>query len=176
MPMWVALHMLTLKYHNQRRVCWANCMALVVLKSPAYLPLWLLSVFFPPSLSPYPQMKIMHLFHAPWWHAVFDYQVWRGHPLWGDLINIYLSSAYDIELSLSLWCYHCYRNWILDPEVSELKYLHFFLSCPFSVIPMKNHLMSTEHFLIILSPFRNTVSWTSNWKNSSLPPRILGWN
>lgn len=125
MPMWAALRMLTLKYHNQRRVCWANLMVLVVFKSPIYHFGYCQSFFLPLYLSPYPQMKMMQLFHAPWWHEVFDYQVWRGHPLLGDSINISLSSASDIELSLSLWCCYCYRNWILDWEVSEPKYLYF---------------------------------------------------
>lgn len=50
-PALIALHTLTLQYPHQRRVCWAGYMVSVVLKPPAWLALWLLSVFFPPSSS-----------------------------------------------------------------------------------------------------------------------------
>lgn len=67
MTMFIALHMLTLKYLNQRRVHWANYIISVVFKPLAWISLWLLSVFFPYifiwCLSH--KMKVIHLSHPP---------------------------------------------------------------------------------------------------------------
>lgn len=71
-----------------------------VFKPPTWLHLWLLSVFLIPPSSAALSTEDNASFPFPWPHAVFDYQVLKGHPLWG--FNIYLSSTYDV-IELNQW-------------------------------------------------------------------------